>query len=159
MRGHKQLFSSAHTGGKDDWVTPNSLFNKLDQEFRFTLDPCATKHNTKCVTYFNPEDNGLIQSWKDHTVWINPPYSTAKDWIKKALEEWSSNGTTIVMLLPARTDTHIWHEIIAIHAAQIRFLRGRLTFVGATNSAPFPSALVIFSNTIYKDRVVFVNYK
>lgn len=64
-------------------------------------------------------------------------------WIKKAYETNKQYGTTVVMLLPARTDTKAFHEFI-YHKAEIRFIKGRLKFGGSKNSAPFPSMVVIF---------------
>lgn len=46
-----------------DWATPQALFDQLDSEFHFTLDPCADHVNHKCERYFTKEDNGLEQSW------------------------------------------------------------------------------------------------
>ena len=74
---------------------------------------------------------------------MNPPYGrTIGQWIRKAWES-SRNGATVVCLLPARTDTLWWHDCVS-RATEIRFLKGRLRFEGAANSAPFPSAVVVF---------------
>ena len=135
----KVLFSSEKT----EWETPGWLFNELDREFGFNLDVCATKENAKYDMYFSPEDDGLSQDWMGLTCWMNPPYGREiGDWIKKAYEE-SLQGATVVCLLPARTDTAWFHEYI-YEQAEIRFLRGRLRFDGANNSAPFPSMVVVF---------------
>lgn len=132
-------FSSA----KDEWSTPQDFFDALNQEFNFTLDPCATIENAKCVKFFTKEQDGLAQSWESERVFMNPPYGrTIKDWMRKAVEE-AKRGALVVCLVPARTDTHWWHE----YALQgtIRFLRGRLKFGGHQNFAPFPSAVVILN--------------
>lgn len=47
----------------DQWATPQDFFDKLNEEFHFTLDPCADETNHKCELYFNREQNGLIQNW------------------------------------------------------------------------------------------------
>ena len=73
------------------------------------------------------------------------PYKTQKLWIKKAYEE-SLKGKVCVMLLPARTDTRIFHEIILPFAKEIRWIKGRLKFEQYNNSAPFPSMIVIFND-------------
>lgn len=124
-----------------DWETPQELFDSLDREFRFTLDPCATKENAKCSRYFTKADDGLKQDWFG-VVFLNPPYGREiGKWVKKAHEE-AKKGALVVCLIPARTDTSYWHDYI--HGkAEIRFLRGRVHFSNG-GPAPFPSAIVIF---------------
>lgn len=138
---NKVLFSSE----KDDWETPQDFFNELDREFHFDLDPCASHHNHKCKKYFTKEDNGLMQDWSGHCVFCNPPYGSksTSDWIRKCAKESQKSDTTVVMLIPARTDTKAFHEYI-YGKAEIRFVKGRLKFGGSKNSAPFPSMVVIF---------------
>lgn len=134
------MFSSA----TDQWATPQDFFDRLDSEFNFTLDPCADTSNHKCDTYFTKEDDGLQQSWKGHTVFCNPPYGKViKDWVKKSYEESRDKATTVVMLIPARTDTAYFHDFI-YGKAEIRFIRGRLKFNNAKHAAPFPSMVVVF---------------
>lgn len=130
------------------WETPIDFFNELDKEFGFTLDPCCTKETAKCSKYFTEKEDGLIQDWSDEIVFMNPPYGREiKNWIKKAHDEFL-RGATVVALIPSRTDTKYWHTYIFPlyyeNKIQIRFLKGRLKFGNAVNSAPFPSALVIF---------------
>lgn len=127
----------------DLWSTPQDFFNAVSAEFGpFDLDVCATPKNAKCVNYFNLAQDGLLQMWHG-TIWMNPPYGrNIGKWVKKAYES-SQEGATVVCLLPARTDTAWWHNWAI--KGQIRFLRGRLKFGGSKHSAPFPSALVIFS--------------
>ena len=133
---NKILFSS----NKENWETPQELFEKLDQEFNFTIDVCADLTNNKCQKYYTELDNGLIQDWMGETVWCNPPYGRKiGEWVKKA----SESNTTVVMLLPARTDTKWFHEYI-YNKAEIRFIKGRLKFGNSVNSAPFPSMIVVF---------------
>lgn len=137
--------------GKDDWETLQEFFEKLDDEFHFTLDPCASEQNHKCKQYYTIADNGLLQDWAGEVVFCNPPYSPKtktnpgqEDWVKKCYEEAQKPNTTVVALIPARTDTKAFHQYIYHKAKEIRFLKGRLKFVGATSSAPFPSMVVIF---------------
>ena len=128
----------------DLWSTPNDFFDKLNDEFHFTLDPCSTHENAKCYKHFTEEENGLLQDWSNEVVFCNPPYGRQiKCWVKKAYEESQKDNTTVVMLIPARTDTIYFHEYI-YHKAEIRFIKGRLKFGNAKNSAPFPSMVVIF---------------
>ena len=125
----------------NEWSTPQTFFNELNKEFNFTLDPCATKENTKCAIFYTMEDDGLSKSWDNEIVFCNPPYGREiKHWVKKASE---ATGGVVVMLIPARTDTTYFHDYI-YNKAEIRFIRGRLKFGGHTNSAPFPSMIVIF---------------
>lgn len=152
----------------DEWATPQDFFDKLNEEFNFTLDACATHTNHKCDKYFTLEEDGLIQSWGGYRVFCNPPYSQIKDWAKKS----SESNTLVVMLIPARTDTRYFHEYIyQKQNVEIRFVKGRLIFgddeywkwlwdqelinnkinplykkYGKKNSAPFPSMVVIFNN-------------
>ena len=133
----KALFSSS----TDMWETPQDFFNKVNAEYNFTLDVCATADNTKCEKYFDKEVDGLAQEWVG-TCWCNPPYGREIiNWVKKAYES-SLKGATVVCLVPARTDTKWWHEYAM--KGEIIFIRGRLKFNGHRNSAPFPSALVVF---------------
>lgn len=136
---------SVHFSSKtNEWATPQHLFDELYKEFNFTLDPCATHENAKCEKYFTEKENGLLQDWSDDVVFMNPPYGREiKHWIKKAYEE-SLKGAIVVCLIPARTDTMYWHDYIFGKAFDIRFLRGRLKFGDSKNSAPFPSAIVIY---------------
>jgi len=130
---------SSNTG---EWETPWNLFNQLDREFHFTLDVCATPSNTKCKRFYSPEDNALIQPWTG-TVFCNPPYGRSiSNWIKKGYEE-SQKGSTVVMLLPARTDTAWWHDYV-MKAHEIRLIRGRIKFLPLDCPAPFPSCIVVF---------------
>lgn len=132
------LFSSRTT----TWETPPDFFARLDREFHFTLDVCATRKSRKCERFFSAEQNALKRRWKG-TCWMNPPYGkTIGLWLKMALTQ-SRLGATVVSLIPARTDTAWWQDVV-MRAAEIRLVRGRLRFVGASAPAPFPSAVAIF---------------
>ena len=136
----KVLFSSK----EEKWATPQDFFDKLNDEFHFTLDAAASPDNAKCTNYFTEEQDGLAQSWGGHTVWCNPPYCRKTGlWVKKAYEEHQRTGCTVVMLLPSRTDVRWFHDYI-LGKAEIRFIKGRLKFGGNKNSAPFPSIVVIY---------------
>ena len=123
------LFSSA----TDRWATPRELYAALDQEFAFNFDPCP----------LDGDEDGLAPlfcQWRGKRVFCNPPYGRGiGDWLKRGLE-----AELAVFLLPARTDTRWFHDLVLPHAREIRFCRGRLKFGGATNSAPFPSMIVVF---------------
>ena len=140
---NKELMFSSKT---DMWSTPQEFYDKLNDEFNFTLDPCATENNAKCDNFFTVDDDGLKQDWSGNIVFCNPPYGRAiKDWVKKSYEESLKTNTTVVMLIPSRTDTIYFHEFI-YGKAEIRFIKGRLKFGDAKNSAPFPSIVVIYRN-------------
>lgn len=127
---------------REDWATPQDLFDKLHRRWRFTQDVCADLENTKCPAYFTKTQNALQQRWAG-TCWMNPPYGRGIwQWVRKAALE-SQNGTVVVALLPASTGTNWWHDWV-IPYARIRFLRGRLRFGGATANAPFDSALAFY---------------
>tara|TARA_Y100000004_G_scaffold39924_1_gene43106 strand:+ start:439 stop:855 length:417 start_codon:yes stop_codon:yes gene_type:complete len=120
----------------DEWLTPKSVYDKLNEEFNFDFDPCPYPH---------PDWDGLEIEW-GKSNYVNPPYSNLKQWIKKSYEE-HVKGKTIVMLIPARTDTIAFHEYIFPYA-EVRFLRGRIKFEKPDGSkpfaAPFPSCVVIW---------------
>ena len=141
MAINKGLYSST----TDMWATPQAFFDELNEEFGFTLDPCALPSNAKCTKYYTPTDNGLLQDWGGEIVFCNPPYGRAiYDWVRKCSEEASKPNTTVVALIPARTDTRYFHEFIYHQAKEIRFVKGRLKFGDAKSAAPFPSMVVIF---------------
>lgn len=144
----KALFSSA----KYDWGTPEKVFRELDDEFAFVLDAAADHTNALCQLYFTESHDALTRSWHPYgTVFLNPPYGRSiGQWVAKAAEE-ARQGCTVVVLIPARTDTRYFHDYIwdkehhcPKPGVQVRFLQGRLTFVGADNEAPFPSMVVVF---------------
>jgi phage N-6-adenine-methyltransferase len=142
------------TSTTDEWPTPQDIFDTLDAEFRFTLDPCASANNAKCADYYTVADDGLSLPWPG-SVFMNPPYGRAiGQWVAKAYAE-SRNGATVVCLIPARTDTAYWHDYV-MRAAEVRFIRGRLNFScerqddrkssgeSKAHNAPFPSVVVVF---------------
>ena len=136
---NKVMYSSATV----EWETPQYLFDALDKEFHFTLDPCSTDANAKCAKHYTKEQDGLAQDWTGETVYCNPPYGREMPkWIRKCYEHFIGGGTA-VMLIPARTDTIAFHEYI-YGKAEIRFLRGRLRFNNSKDNAPFPSMIVIY---------------
>lgn len=139
MENIEVMFSSK----KHDWSTPQEFFDELDREFHFDIDVCANEQNAKCVNYYTEDDNGLIQDWGGKTCFCNPPYSNCAEWAEKAYYEGSKPNTTIVMLIPARTDTKYFHKYI-YKRAELRFIKGRLKFGNSKNAAPFPSMVVIF---------------
>jgi len=120
------------TSFKDEWNTPESFYQKLNEEFHFDFDPCPS----------NPNFDGLIIDWGKRNF-VNPPFSEWQTWVKKGFEE-SKKGKLIVFLIAARTDTKAFHEIILPYATEIRFIKGRMKFGDSRKSAPFPSMIVVF---------------
>ena len=137
----KVMFSSENM----EEVTPQDFFEQLDQEFRFELDLAADNENSKCKYYYDEETDALEQDWKG-VCWCNPPYGRGiVSWVCKAADEAAlRKEVTIVMLLPARTDTR-WFSMVAESADEIRFIKGRLKFGDNANSAPFPSMVAIWN--------------
>ena len=125
-------------GKKDEWETPQDLFDRLNAKYHFTLDAAASNSNHKCPKYYTKDQDGLVQDWGNDTVYVNPPYGRViADWVHKAYETHQQYGNTIVMLLPARTDTCWFHDYI-YGQADIKFIKGRLRFSGSKCNAPFP---------------------
>ena len=142
----------------NEWYTPHKLFDRLNEEFRFTLDPCATHENAKCKKHYTLEDDGLIKDWKDEIVFMNPPYGgCTADWLKKAESE-RHNGATTVCLIVSSTDRSYWHEVIQ-QADEIWFMRGRVKFGGQKTTAPFASAIVIFRPNTQRCKMSFVDLR
>lgn len=135
---NKILFSSE----RDNWETPEDLFNKLNKEFEFTIDVASSDDNCKVKRHYTIKEDGLKQSWDNEIVWCNPPYGREiEKWVEKAV---TSKVKTAVLLLPARTDTRWFHKWLYNNKnVEIRFLKGRIKFVGGQHSAPFPSMVCI----------------
>jgi phage N-6-adenine-methyltransferase len=140
---NRGMFSSV----SDEWETPREFFDALDAVFHFTLDVCATRDNAKCKRYYTKAENGLSREWSG-ICWMNPPYGREISlWVKKAYESSLTNGTVVVCILPARTDTRWWHDYVLSRAEKIWFIRGRLRFSGK-GQAPFPSVLAMFGRLL-----------
>ena len=139
--------------GSDCWETPDDLFQRYDDIYHFILDAAANEVNHKCPLWLGPGgvyEDALAVSWftwlEQGNIWLNPPYSKKlqPQFVRKAAwESWTVTGNKIVCLLPARTDTKLYHEIIAPNAS-VEFLKGRVKFKGAAAGAPFPSMIAIF---------------
>ena len=130
----------------DDWSTPTWLFEKLNETHSFDLDVAASLSNHLCDEWFGLDHpnqartDGLTAQWSGH-VWCNPPYGRGiKDWVLKA----SQHDDLVVMLLPARTDTKWFHDLV-LPNAKVTFIKGRLKFGNSVVSAPFPSMIVEFA--------------
>lgn len=141
MRGTHAVLSSNSV----EWATPRWLFDRYDREFqRFTLDAAATDANALCPRYYTRAEDALSRDWGTERVWCNPPYGDGDvgRFVAKAHRA-SMNGATVVVLVPARTDTAWFHDHALPHG-ELRFLRGRVNFGDAGHNAPFPSMVVVF---------------
>ena len=137
-----------YSSKKHTWETPQDFFNKLNEIFNFNLDSCAETDTTKCSNFYTKEDDALTKDWKG-VVWCNPPYGREQaKFVLKAYEESVKHNSTVVVLIPARPDTKLWQNTIFPNANQLCFIKGRLKFGGAKESAPFPSALVVFGKEV-----------
>ncbi|MEJ1301304.1 DNA N-6-adenine-methyltransferase [Lactiplantibacillus plantarum] len=143
---NKALFTS----NKEDWETPQDFYDRLNAKYHFEWNLAASDDNAKCSCYFTRDDNSLEQDWEglSGNLFLNPPYGRElKLWVKKAATTGLKDKQNLVMLIPSRTDTSYWHDYIFNHA-EIKFLRGRLKFEVdgiSGDSAPFPSAIVIYT--------------
>lgn len=137
--------SALYSSKWSDWETPSALYRRLDLEYHFTLDPCASPSNAKCQRFYTPADDGLARSWRGERVFMNPPYGRGiAKWVRKAHEE--SRDALVVGLLPARTDTRWFHDHIWGRAV-VEFLPGRIYFERdgvKVDRAPFPSMLAMW---------------
>lgn len=152
---NRALFTS-----HQEWETPQELFDRLNEEFNFTIDLAGNSINHKLQHYYNLEQNSLKQDWSNQRAFLNPPYGKIGQWLKKCAETQQENKQlvippydislrVIVALLPSRTDTKWFHEYCYNKPdVDIRFIKGRLKFeLGGEpvrNSAPFPSMIVIW---------------
>lgn len=132
---------------KQEWATPQDLFDQLNEEFKFTLDLAASPEDAKCPNYYTKEIDGLAQDWNG-MCWLNPPYGSKEykleNWIKKAYHSTQSNNECIVvMLIPARTNTRWWHNY-CMNAAEVKFICGRPKFGNAKHGLPQPLAIIVF---------------
>jgi phage N-6-adenine-methyltransferase len=148
------MFSKA----SDEWATPQDFFDRLHAEFRFVIDAAASSANAKCAQWWGldhqlPEHRNALVSWAWPAVpiWLNPPYSKCREFIGRAATAARENGSTVVCLVPSRTDTRWWHEHVwsaDVHQprryVEVRFIKGRLKFGGAKDCAPFPSVVIVF---------------
>lgn len=135
-----------YSSRSEEWATPQAFFDALNAEFHFDLDAAATGENAKCEYYLSTAANALWCQWAKHgkIIFCNPPYGREIGrWFQKAREA-QKDGVLVVMLAHARTDTKWWHEHVQGIASEVRFIKGRLKFGDGKQSAPFPSAVIIY---------------
>ena len=130
----------------DAWETPPPLLARLREEFPFDLDAAASPENAICDNFITQEQDALVTPWDGSVVFCNPPYSKLPVFTARALDQSQAHQNTVVLLIPAYTDTKWWRDR-CLPATEIRFLIGRLKFWEAgvaRDSARFPSAVVIY---------------
>jgi phage N-6-adenine-methyltransferase len=138
-------FAGKFESVRQDWTTPPELFEEINRQFHFTVDVAASADNTKCRRFFSEQDDAMTQAWGPETCWLNPPYGAGyrlSAWVEKAYKE-SLNGSTVVMLIPARTNTNWFHDL-CLKYGEVQFVRGRPKFGGADHGLPQPLCFVIF---------------
>lgn len=139
-------FGGNHRG---DWETPQELFDKLNEEFHFTLDVCADASNTKCGDRYLSKEDGIV-SWIGNKCFMNPPYYDLGKWMKRAYEESRQPNTIVVCLVPPSTDTKWFHKYCTL--GEVRFLSRRIQFLDASKKPiqgnPKGSMIVIFGENI-----------
>lgn len=147
INGARARNNGRYNGDGREWRTPPEVYDPLHREFGFTLDPCSTHENAKCERHFTEQENGLVQDWSAHRVFMNPPYGReVYGWTRKARAE-AERGALVVGLLPASTDLAWWHDDVVGHA-DVRFIRGRVRFLTDgpyRASGFFPSVIVVWS--------------
>ena len=154
-----QFDSNRFASAKQEWETPQNLFDALDERYNFTFDLAADENNRKCEEYFSAEDNALKKEWKGN-CWLNPPYGSRGEtrlakWVEKAHKEASTGNCKVTMLIPARTNTQWWHDY-CMKAAEVLFVSGRPKFGGAIHGLPQPLAIITFAQT--SDKTLFGGY-
>lgn len=160
-RSHEEPKPNKHkvhqTSSSQTWNTPRSLYDPLDALWKFEVDVACLAESALCQKYFTPDDNGLEQTWGENTCWCNPPYDNIKGWAEKSYTSFK-NGSTVVMLIPSRTDTKAFHSYIFGKATAVCFIKGRIKFDNPTenskanNTAPFPSCIVVYDNDLSAEK-------
>lgn len=150
-----------YSSNSQTWNTPKKLFDELNEHWHFTLDVACLETSALCNKFFTPEDDGLMQDWGDNVCWCNPPYDDIKSWMLKCSKEFQK-GSTVMALIPSRTDTKAFHRYIFPKCTAICFIEGRLKFADptqretSTNSAPFPSCLVIYDLDLTDEKIEYL---
>ena len=169
------VHSRKATGGKDNWRTPQGLFDTLDAEFNFEVDAAADETNHLCDYWYGPgdglredalalpnwgprkdlDDEGATRGFEPIRTFLNPPYSRNADFVRKARAEADAGNALVVLLLPARTDVQWFHDLCWdrwLHQprprTEVRFIKGRLKFDDGDTGAPFPSMVVVFHPSV-----------
>ncbi len=147
-----QTLASFEGNRNPDFRTPRNFIrwlieNKIGRDL--SMDAAADKSNAVVEYYYDEETNGLTSPWFG-VVWCNPPYGREiSQWVEKAAKEIQrAEVESIWMLVPARTDTQWFHEIVIPNAYLVYLIKGRINFNHKTSikgaNAPFPSMLILY---------------
>ncbi|MDH2135119.1 helix-turn-helix domain-containing protein [Sphingobium yanoikuyae] len=149
VRSH---WSVARTHGRDSRFTPAEFLDHIYYAFgRIGLDvaghPDAFVQCDRMFLFDERGEDGLALPWMAETVWCNPPFSSQLKWVRKAHDEVQrGNAKTVIMLVPARTESRFFHDVITVEA-DVALLRGRIKFItpdARREQTPFGIMLVIF---------------
>lgn len=141
LGGMRAKNNGRYNGNGRHWATPQEIFDPLNAEFAFTLDPCATAQTAKCARFYTEAEDGLAQDWRGERVFMNPPYGREiYAWTRKARD----SGALVVGLLPASCDLAWWHEDV-VGRAEVRFIRGRVRFLtdGPYRASGFFASVIV----------------
>lgn len=144
LGGVRAKNNGRYNGNGRHWETPPEVFDPLHAEFDFTLDPCCTVANAKCLKFYTEAENGLAQDWGREIVFMNPPYGKeVYPWTRKARES-AAAGALVVGLLPASCDLAWWHDDVIGHA-EVRYIRGRPRFLtgGPYRASGFFASVIV----------------
>lgn len=144
----KKMINARPVTQKDKWETPPPVYNPLNKEFHFTLDPCCEVHTAKCSKYYTMEDDGLTKDWQNEVVFCNPPYSNGNIdlWMEKCYKESLKPYTTVVALVAVSASAKWWH-LWVMNKCEMRFIERRVRFVGAPYLATFSSVILVVGRT------------
>lgn len=156
------LSSRLAVGSRDDWGTPELVLERVRRVGPIALDPCTSLDNPVdaenwfTLAALNPEvKDGLALSWQGFGLaYVNPPYSAMAAWADKVAGE-AGAGCEVVTLVAARPDSRWFYRLAWDTARAVCFWKGRLRFVGAPSSAPFPSAIVFHGRRAAEFEVAF----
>lgn len=135
---------------RQNYGTPKEFIEAVEKRFgKIIFDLAAEEHNTKCEKFFSEKDNSLAQPWArlfpSENLWLNPPYSSIKDWAKKCSEESLNRHGLILFLVPASIGSN-WYAEYVHNKSMVLALSPRLTFEGEKSSFPKDLILAIYSN-------------
>lgn len=147
------IVTPLQAGEKDKRFTPVPLLRALEATWGgIDLDPCCHPESpvrAKRRIIVQDGGDGLRDDWDGDFAFVNPPFSAATAWLRRADEMWLAGKVrVVVMLIPAKTDNAYLHDHLS-GRCDIGFLRSRLVFGrgeggGKPTSAPFASMLIVW---------------
>ena len=149
------LQRSLMSSKRDSWNTPKVVLDFVSMLGPIGLDPCSNADSiVRAGAAFI--GGGLTTPWHvepgDGLIYVNPPYGRGiGKWID--LCDQYGDAYEIIALLPARTDAKWFIKVWS--ADDLCFWRGRLRFLGAPSSAPFPSVVAYWGPRKYQFAAIF----